>query len=191
MSLWGSSKDASKAQTYVLKASEELPIPFPPVVEDPIPDPNSTTLNPSTTKQYQKPTVTGTSVSNQDDTESTQTGSSGGTSEKMSDDTRHIIVVVASIFTVLLIGFGAFLIIRQLRQNRRDALERNRSSDNDVRMRLLDSDSRHLTPSESVTVLYDEEDEGKADTVGPSDEEQTYNDSDDDHDVDESLLRSH
>ena len=175
----------------MLKASEELPIPFPPVVEDPIPDPNSTTLNPSTTKQYQKPTVTGTSVSNQDDTESTQTGSSGGTSEKMSDDTRHIIVVVASIFTILLIGFGAFLIIRQLRQNRRDALERNRSSDNDVRMRLLDSDSRHLTPSESVTVLYDEEDEGKADAVGPSDEEQTYNDSDDDHDVDESLLRSH
>ena len=191
MSLWGSSKDASKAQTYVLKASEELPIPFPPVVEDPVPDPDSTTLDPSTTKQYQKPTVTGTTVSNQDDTESTQTGSSGGISEKMSDDTRHIIVVVASIFTVLLIGFGAFLIIRQLRQNRRDALERNRSSDNDVRMRLLDSDSRHLTPSESVTVLYDEEDEGKADTVGLSDEEQTYNDSDDDHDVDESLLRSH
>ena len=58
-------------------------------------------------------------------------------------------------------------------------------------MRLLDSDSRHLTPSESVTVLYDEEDEGKADAVEPSDEEQTYNDSDDDHDVDESLLRSH
>ena len=191
MSLWGSSKDASKAQTYVLKASEELPIPFPSVVEDTVPDPDSTTLDPSTTKQYQKPTVTGTSVSNQDDTESTQTGSSGGTSEKMSDDTRHIIVVVASIFTVLLIGFGAFLIIRQLRQNRRDALERNRSSDNDVRMRLLDSDSRHLTPSESVTVLYDEGDEGKVAAVGPSDEEQTYNDSDDDHDVDESILRSH
>ena len=146
MSLWGSARDANKAKSYILRNSEELPIPFPPPIEEALPDPDPTMVSPSTTNSYLKPTVSSTTGA-QDGSENEAPGSDG-----MSDSTRAIISAVGTITFVLMLAAAGWLIVRRVRQNRRDAAlrEEGRTGEGEeVNMRLLDRGE----------VIYDEDEE--------------------------------
>ncbi|EJD00927.1 uncharacterized protein FOMMEDRAFT_110361 [Fomitiporia mediterranea MF3/22] len=163
LSLWGSAKDSDKAVPYALKISEELPIPFPPPEEaEPTPDAPHTTAVPSTTKSFPKPTAAISSVPGQEDVESTAgqaTATSSSDSSSMDNDTRFRIAILGFVFAGIFIAGGAILIIRRIRQNRRNAQRRAEEGEGeDVRMRLLDNEAqRPLSLSAQDVSTYDDE----------------------------------
>lgn len=167
MSLWGSAKDASIAKPYTLKSTDELPIPFPPPEPTPVPD--ATTLSPSTTKSYIKPTAfTSTSAGeNEDiatgvpesDSPPVTTGSAG-----MDDDTRNIIAFVGSAAAVLLLAGGAVLILRRIQRNRQASGSMYtpvaREDGEEVRMHLLENAQRPpVSAGSRRNVVFDGDEE--------------------------------
>lgn len=155
LSLWGSAQDANKSKLYSLRNSDELPIPFPPPIEDISSDPELTSVAPSTTKSYVKPTiVVSTSVVSGVAPTTGTSSPSSDTLKGMSDRTRYMIAAAGSIAFILMLAGGIYLIVRRIRQNRRDAALRTEGRETDfeeVNMRLLDHDRSH--------VVVDEDDE--------------------------------
>ncbi|THH05008.1 hypothetical protein EW145_g5113 [Phellinidium pouzarii] len=168
MSLWGSAKDASKAKQYTLKSSDELPIPFPPPNPTPIPD--STAVVPSTTKSYQKPTVVSSTEPGEIDIASStaQLTTAEHSSEAvegngMDDNTRFLLALAGSAFSILLLCGAAFLVVRQMRWNRaaRQGSYTPVAGGEEVRMHLLEHDTERPVSASTrqSDVIYDAEEE--------------------------------
>lgn len=171
MSLWGSVKDASKAGPYSLKSTDELPIPFPPPEPSPLPD--FTTVSPSTTKSYVKPTSFTTTVAENEDIATDapeQTDGASGSppvasgSAGMDDDTKSLIAFVGSAAAVLMFAAGVVVIIRRIQKNRQAGDSAYapiaRDDGEEVRMHLLENAQRPpISPGNRRSVIYDAEEE--------------------------------
>lgn len=184
LTLWGSANDPKRVKPYVLRNTENLPFPPPELPQEPIPsttDPTtSATTIASTTKSYTKPTVhlsTGmpapTTVSSDSSDKDVLSISGGGqtsqpssmpsqepnANDAMSDSTRFWISAVGSVASILLIGFGAFLVIRQMRRNKWARYDRVSDAEN---LRMTSIDGARVTSSgrdRHGDVVFDEEEE--------------------------------
>ncbi|KAH8113338.1 peptidase S8/S53 domain-containing protein, partial [Phellopilus nigrolimitatus] len=167
LSLWGSAKDAGKAVPYVLKQTDELPVVFPPPKPTPVPE--STTTIASTTKSYQKPTVTKPAEADVESTAAQPTSTPAGGIDNMDENTRFWIAGAGSALFVLLLGGGAALIVRRVERNRAHRQGAYapvaRADGEEVRMRLLEPELGAARPvsARHADVVFDAgEEEGLA-----------------------------
>ncbi|KAL5527160.1 hypothetical protein ACEPAG_5951 [Sanghuangporus baumii] len=156
LQFWGSAKDDSRAVPYALKSYEELPIPFPLPEDDeePIPDVPHTTAEPSTTKFIPKPTLFSSLSASENAVETSAAEASASPTlnstpvsngSNMSDKTRRKLAIAGLISGAVLICGAAFIIIRQIRNNRLESERRREEGEGDgeeVHMRLLDSEAQ-------------------------------------------------
>lgn len=167
MTLWGSSRDASKAGPFTLKSTDELPIAFPPPEPTPVPD--TTAISPSTTKSYLKPTHFTTTAGGNEDiaspSEPAQTAPAAVGEEGMDDETRNLIAFVGSVVAVAILAGAAYIIVRRVKRNREaagggDYAPVSREDGEEVRMHLLESAERRPVSAVGRTdVVFDGDEE--------------------------------